>query len=154
MSECHDLDEVLDLVQEALAAVCVEAGSRTVIVQLTLVGATSAAAALLDTDRVRAEIDLLAEKTGAVVEAVRNRTQNRPTASLVDPELTLSVARAAADMAADPDRIADLVGPLDREFGRDFRAAGLLDLQDRAQLSGFARRAEQELRARLGSLTL
>lgn len=153
VSDCHDLDDVMDLVQEALAVASGEAGSRTSIVQLTLVGATSAAAALLDTDRVRAEVDLRAEKTGTVVDAIRNRTQNRPTASVIDPELTSSVVRAAAEMAEDPDRVADLIAPLDREFGRDFRGARLLDLRDRAQLSGFARRAEQELRARLGSLT-
>ena len=37
------------------------------------------------------------------------------------------------------------------EVVRRLREAGLLDLQDRARLGGLARRAEQELMARLGS---
>jgi DNA repair exonuclease SbcCD nuclease subunit len=151
VSDCYDLESVLDLVHGALVRAGAEAGSRTLVAQVTLAGASAVASALLDTDRVRAEVDLLAEKTGTVIEAVRNRSRLREPSIDVDPDLGSSVARAAAAWAADPARLADLVAPLDREVGRRLREAGLLDLQDRARLGGLARRAEQELMARLGS---
>jgi hypothetical protein len=147
----RDMDEVLAMVDAALRTACVDAGSRPVVARMTLDGASPAAASLLDAEGLRAEIDLLAEKAGAAVEKVRNRT--RPAAddgaAPVDPDLADAIAVAAAELVSDPERAAAFALPLEKEIGRRLRGAGLLDLRDGDRLSGLARRAEQELLAHL-----
>ncbi|MCU1628381.1 MAG: metallophosphoesterase [Pseudonocardia sp.] len=147
----RDMDEVLAVVDAALRTACVDAGSRPVVARVTLDGASPAAASLLDAEGLRAEIDLLAEKAGAAVEKVRNRT--RPAADdggrPVDPDLADAIAVAAAELVSDPERAAAFALPLEKEVGRRLRGAGLLDLRDADRLSGLARRAEQELLAHL-----
>jgi len=151
VSACRDADEVLEALDSRLRDVGVEAGSRPVAARVTLSGATVAAPSLLDAEWLRAEIDVVAEKSGAVVETVRNRTRTPraavPTAA-VDEELAGAVAAAAARLVEDPGHIGELVAPLEREAGRRLRGAGL-DLRDPVGLSDLARRAAEELRARL-----
>lgn len=144
-----DADEVFDAVADALGARCVRAAPRTVVAQVTLSGAGPAAAALADTARVRTELELIAERAGAVLEKVRNRTRPTAQALAVDPELTDAVSAAAAELADDPSRVRELAGPLEREVGRRLREAGLLDLRDEERLAALAGQAEQQLLARM-----
>jgi DNA repair exonuclease SbcCD nuclease subunit len=148
VSRCGDLDDVLDAVNGELLAAGASAGDRTLVAQVTLTGTSAAMAALLDAERLRTEVDLLAEKAGAVIEQVRNRVRAPEFGAVVDADLAGSVARAMAVEVADPAVARELAAPLHREFGRRLREAGL-DLQDRAQLAGLAARAEQELLAHL-----
>ncbi|MEV1290990.1 DNA repair exonuclease [Pseudonocardia sp. NPDC049635] len=142
-------DEVFDAAAAALRERCVQAAPRTVVAQVTLHGAGPAAAALTETERVRAELDLAAGQAGAVLEKIRNRTRPPSDALAVDPELTAAVSAAATGLAGDPERIRELAAPLDREVGRRLREAGLLDLRDDARLAELARHAEQQLLARM-----
>ncbi|MCE0768435.1 DNA repair exonuclease [Pseudonocardia kujensis] len=154
-STCADADEVLEALDAALRGIGLAAGSRPVAARVTLDGPTPAAPALLDADWLRAEIDVVAEKSGAVVEMVRNRTRSPraedasadPVAA-VDEELAGAVAVAASRLVEEPERAGELVAVLEREAGRRLRDAGL-DLRDPAGLAELARRAEEELRARL-----
>jgi DNA repair exonuclease SbcCD nuclease subunit len=150
-SGLRDADEVLEALDGRLRDVGLAAGSRPVAARVTLDGATPAAAALLDAEWLRAEIDVVAEKSGAVVETVRNRTRSPRAAApvaAVDEELAGAVSAAAARLVAEPEQVGELVAPLEREVGRRLRAAGL-DLRDPEGLAELARRAEEELRARL-----
>ncbi|MGH3613682.1 MAG: metallophosphoesterase family protein [Pseudonocardia sp.] len=150
VSGYRDLDDVLDGVDMALRGACVGAGSRALVARVTLAGESVAAGSLLDLDRVRTEIDLLAGKVGAAVEKVRITACAPEATGVVDADLVASVARAAAELVTHPGRVGELVAALDREVGRRLREAGLLDLRDETELSGLARRAEQELLAHLG----
>jgi DNA repair protein SbcD/Mre11 len=146
-----DADEVLEALDGRLREVGLEAGSRPVAARVTLSGATAAAPTLLDAEWLRAEIDVVADKSGAVVETVRNRTRSpraAAPAAAVDEELAGAVAAAAERLVAEPAQVEALVAPLEREVGRRLRGAGL-DLRDHAGLAELARRAEEELRARL-----
>lgn len=144
-----DAEEAFDAVAAALRERCVAAAPRAVVAQVTLSGAGPAATGLTDTERVRTELELAAEGSGAVLEKVRNRTRPAAEALTVDPELTAAVSAAAADLAGDPDRIQQLAAPLEREVGRRLREAGLLDLRDDERLAALARQAEQQLLARM-----
>lgn len=142
-------DEVYEAVESALRERCAAAAPRTVVAQVTLHGAGPAATDLTSAEGVRTELELLAERCGAVLEKVRNRTRPPAGALAVDPELTAAVSAAAAGLAADPDRIRELAAPLEREVGRRLREAGLLDLRDDERLAALARQAEQQLLARI-----
>ncbi|WP_238589312.1 metallophosphoesterase family protein [Pseudonocardia sp. HH130629-09] len=142
-------DDVYDAVAAALRDRCAAAAPRTVVAQVTLHGAGPAAQDLTSAEGVRTEIELIAERCGAVLEKVRNRTRPPAGALAVDPELTAAVSAAAAGLAAEPDRIRELAAPLEREVGRRLREAGLLDLRDDERLAALARQAEQQLLARM-----
>ena len=147
--DCRDADEVLDAVEAAVRERCVQAAPRAVVVQVTLSGASPAAADLVDAEWLRSEIDLLAAKAGAVVEKIRNRTRPPADALRVDRELTDAVAEAASGLVGDPERVRELAAPLEREIGRPLRESGLLDLRDTGRLTALARQAEQQLLAQL-----
>lgn len=90
VGEAADLNDVLNVVQQALTKARQDAEDRPVVARLTLTGVSEAAAALTDSERLENEVDLIARRLDVAVESVRNRT--RPPA----PSLSLS----AADLAA------------------------------------------------------
>ncbi|MFP5021749.1 metallophosphoesterase family protein [Pseudonocardia phyllosphaerae] len=142
-------DEVFEAVAGELRERCAAAAPRAVVAQVTLTGAGPAAAELTDVAKVRTELELIAEQSGAVLEKVRLRARPPAEALAVDPELVAAVSASATGLAEDPERVRELAGPLDREVGRRLREAGLLDLRDDERLAALARTAEQQLLARM-----
>lgn len=151
VSACDDLDAVLDTVSDCLSSAAASAGDRVLVAQVTLNGVSAALPELLDVERLRAEIDLQAQKAGIVIEQVRNRAQAPTAGSAVDDELSRAVAAAMHDELSGHLVTREVASVLDREFGRRLRSAGL-DLADDAQLADLAVQAQHELLCRLSGL--
>jgi DNA repair protein SbcD/Mre11 len=152
VSDSADLDGVLDAVSDRLAAAASGADGRVLVAQVTLMGTSRAVADLLDVERLRAEIDLEAEKAGIVIEQVRNRVQAPNAGIVVDAELTAAVTAAMQQEVADNVITREVASRLDREFGRRLRTTGV-DLASDAQLAELAQQARQELLGRLSRLS-
>jgi DNA repair exonuclease SbcCD nuclease subunit len=142
------IEDVLDRVETRLRDARAEAGSRLLVVRLTVSGTTRAAGQLADHERLQAEVATVADRLGVTVERARSTARRPQEASGVDPELLAAVSHAARQLAADPDQLAELARPLQREFGRPLR--GLVDLYDPATLAALAAQAGDELVTRLG----
>ncbi len=149
VAACRTLDDVLACVGGHLQATRGDAGTRPVVARVVLVGASPAAPALLDEERLREELQTVAAGLTMALEKIEVRVTSPSPPASVDPELMAAIRAAADDLAGDADRLAVLAGPLEREVGRALRRAGLLDLNDRATLADLAHRAGAGLFTRL-----
>jgi DNA repair exonuclease SbcCD nuclease subunit len=152
VSACSDLDDVLAAVSDRLAATAAGADGRVLVAQVTLLGTSGAATALLDVERLRAEIDLEAEKVGVVIEQVRNRVQTPTDGVAVDQVLVAAVTAAMRQEVVENVITREVASVLDREFGRRLRTTGV-DLASDAQLADLVQQAQQELLGRLSRLS-
>ena len=152
VSVCSDLDDVLAAVSDRLAATAAGADGRVLVAQVTLLGTSGAATALLDVERLRTEIDLEAEKVGVVIEQVRNRVQTPTDGVAVDQVLVAAVTAAMRQEVVENVITREVASVLDREFGRRLRTTGV-DLASDAQLADLVQHAQQELLGRLSRLS-
>ena len=152
VSACADLDDVLDAVSDHVARAASGADGRVLVAQVTLTGTSKAVTDLLDVERLRAQIDLDADKVGVVIEQVRNRVQAPRAGIVLDEELVTAVTAAMQREVGANVITREVAAGLDREFGRHLRAAGV-DLASDAQLAELARQAQQELLGRLSRLS-
>ncbi|MCK9894426.1 DNA repair exonuclease [Frankia sp. AgB32] len=150
VAACRTFDDVLSCADQALRAARAETGERPLVARVTVVGASPAAPALTDTERLHAELAALAAGIDAVaLEKIEVRATSPRPPTTVDPELAAGIRAAVEGFAGDTERLARLAEPLEREVGRDLRRAGLLDLGDHAVLAELARRAGADLFTRL-----
>ena len=143
------LDDVLDGVRTALDAAALDADGRDVVARVTLVGATRAAAHLLDAEAVTEQVRAEGARAGVTVEKVSVRTTAPEGGGAADAELLAAVSAAAGALAGDPDAVRALLGPLAGEVGPLVREAGLLDLTSPGALSALATAAGEGLDAML-----
>lgn len=146
---CDDLDAVLEFVEARLRDERTQAGQRPVIARVDLHGTAKAAAALADSEKLREEMEALATRSGVALERVRARVSSPGQPEAVDPELVAAIAAGVTELAADAGSLSIMVKPLEAEFGRVLRGAHLLDLKNPDTLADLARRAGEELAARL-----
>jgi DNA repair protein SbcD/Mre11 len=146
---CGDFEDVIALAERELRDTRADAGERAVVTRLAFTGSSPAAAALADGERLREQLELTARAVGVAVEKVTVTVTRPGRAEAVDPELMAAVVAAGAGLTGAPDRLAELVAPLEREVGKALRAAGLLDLRDPDTLAELAGRASGALAARL-----
>lgn len=150
VTACRTLDDVLSCVDRELRAARRGAGTRPVVARITIVGASPAAPALSDTERLRAELTVVAAAIDAVaLEKIEVRATSPRLPDSVDPELVAGIRAAVESIAGDTERLARFAQPLEREVGRALRGADLLDLGDHATLADLARRAGAGLLTRL-----
>ncbi|WP_459644772.1 metallophosphoesterase family protein [Kineococcus sp. NUM-3379] len=147
-----DYPEVLERVQAAFAAARDGADGLPLVVRAELVGGTAAAAALADAERLREEVEQVAEVTGVTCEKVRSRARTPRAAAALDDGFTEALRRAAARRVSDPSSMTRDLRLLRTEVGRPLAEAGLLDLADPDDLRALAQQAADELEARLGGL--
>jgi DNA repair exonuclease SbcCD nuclease subunit len=146
---CIDLDAALDVAQERMRAVAATAQGRPVAARVVFTGRTPAAADLADTERVREELRLIADRTGVTVEKVEVRARSDAEDDAIDPGLLAEIRSAVSVRAGDQRLLKDTLRTLDREVGRLLREAGLTDLSDPSVLSGVLSRAVDSLAAQL-----
>lgn len=146
---CADLEAALDVAQERMRAVAATAQGRPVAARVVFTGRTPAAADLADTERVREELRLIADRTGATVEKVEVRVRSDAEDGAIDPGLLAEIRSAVSARAGDQRLLKDTLRTLDREVGRLLREAGLTDLSDPSVLSGVLSRAADSLAAQL-----
>jgi DNA repair exonuclease SbcCD nuclease subunit len=92
---CGGLDDVLAETEQCLRGAVAEAGGRPVVARVVFIGRTPAAGELMDTVRVREEVDRIAIGLGAAVEKVRVRVSPPTVADAGDDELRAAVLAAA-----------------------------------------------------------
>jgi DNA repair exonuclease SbcCD nuclease subunit len=146
---CTDLEAALDVAQERMRAVAATAQGRPVAARVVFTGRTPAAADLADTERVREELRLIADRTGVTVEKVEVRVRSDAEDDAIDPGLLAEIRSAVSVRAGDQRLLKDTLRTLDREVGRLLREAGLTDLSDPSVLSGVLSRAADSLAAQL-----
>jgi exonuclease SbcD len=146
---CADLDDALKTTEEALRTAATTAHGRSVVVRVTLVGRTAAAADLADADRVREEIGLIGCRTGVTVEKIGFEVKPVDEAEPVDAGLFDAIRSAVAERCDDPRALKEELRGLDREVGRLLREAGLVDVGDPQTLSRILSRAADRLEAQL-----
>jgi len=148
-TEATDLDDVLSLVGEALRDAKSEADGRLLVARVDIIGTTSAAAALADSERLQEEVGLIGDRHGITLERARSRALAPAERESLEPELLDAIRQAAEVLVADPAQLRDVARALDREVGRQLRDEGLLDLKDDAALVSLATDAAHALLARL-----
>lgn len=151
VSGTSDLEDVVERTDRRLAEVKATADGRLTVVRVELAGETAVAGRLTDSEMLHEQMSLLGTRHGMVVERVRSRATTSAARDSVDPELSAAIDRAAADLVGNPQALKELVADLDREIGRETRAAGLVDLRDEATLTALAEQALRELTSRMGS---
>jgi DNA repair exonuclease SbcCD nuclease subunit len=147
---CDDFGAVMDLVETRLRDERAQAEQRHLVARVTLGGTTGAAAVLADGEKFREEMEAVAGRCGVALEKVRARVSSPGQPESLDPELVAAVSAAAEELVADSAGLSAKVKALDAEFGRVLRGARLLDLKNPDTLADLARRAGEELAARLG----
>jgi DNA repair exonuclease SbcCD nuclease subunit len=146
---CADLEAALDVAQERMRAVAATAQGRPVAARVVFTGRTPAAAVLADTERVREELRLIADRTGVTVEKVEVRVRSDAEDDAIDPGLLAEIRSAVSARVSDQRLLKDTLRTLDREVGRRLREAGLTDLSDPSVLSAVLSRAADSLTAQL-----
>jgi DNA repair exonuclease SbcCD nuclease subunit len=147
---CDDFGAVLDLVEARLRDERAQAEQRHLVARVNLGGTTKAAAVLADGEKLREEMEAVAGRCGVALEKVGARVSSPGRPESLDPELVAAVSVAAEELMADAAGLSAKVKSLDAEFGRVLRGAALLDLKNPDTLADLARRAGEELAARLG----
>lgn len=148
-SGAGSLDDALTRLDDALDAAVAAAGGRRLVVRVEFTGRCRAAVGLCDAVRVEHEVVRAAERRNVAVERVRSRVSLPGDPDPVSEQLRAAVADAARRLAADPERVRELLQPLRGELGRSVAEAGLLDLGGEAELRELAEAAGQELDTRL-----
>ena len=119
------------------------------VARVDIIGTTSAAAALADSERLQEEVGLIGDRHGITLERARSRALAPAERESLEPELLDAIRQAAEVLVADPAQLRDVARALDREVGRQLRDEGLLDLKDDAALVSLATDAAHALLARL-----
>jgi exonuclease SbcD len=149
VAECAGLHESLDAVEREFLAAATAAQDRLVVVRVELTGRTPAAADLADSDRVRAEIGRIADRTGVTLERVRVRVQPPTQLLSVDDDLRDAIGQAVVTMSGDLSQLRAGLAVLSQEVGLQLREAGLLSLSDRDTLADLVTRAASSLECQL-----
>lgn len=156
VSGLTDRDDVGDLVRTAARTAMASADGRPVIARVTLIGTSSLAADLQDTEHLNADIAGILHSEHAVLSKATSLV--RPP-SAADPEaerMRELVAEAAAELSDDMVEAKRLLAELDRgirDVARGEDAVASLDLSDAAVVADLVARARDGLDARLSGGT-
>jgi hypothetical protein len=150
---CRTLEDVLERASDELRAARDAAGHRPVVARVEFVGASSAADALTDPERLREELGRIAAPLRIALQKITVRVTHPEPPASIDPDLIAAIEAASAGLRADTERLLGLAKPLDGEVGRLLRTADLLDLRNPETLADIANRAGAGLLARLAGET-
>ncbi|WP_285508551.1 DNA repair exonuclease [Actinokineospora sp. NBRC 105648] len=121
----ESFDDAIETVDQALADAAAAAGTRLLVARVTTVGATTAAAELADSERLRDAVVDAAAKWSVTVEKTGSKASVPSADTSVDPDLLTAIQHAGRDLAADPAAIEEFVRPLRAEVGRVLRKRGV-----------------------------
>ena len=149
---CGRLDEVLGEVEQRLRAALADAEGRPVVARVVFTGRTPVACELMDTVRVKEEVDRIAANLGIAVEKVDVQVSPPITPELDDDDLRAAVLAAAMALMNDPGRVQTHLRDLDTEIGLPLREAELLNLGDPETRRSLAAQAATSLAAQLAAV--
>jgi DNA repair exonuclease SbcCD nuclease subunit len=151
LTDCKDVEDVVGAMASEYQTALGQAGDRPLVVRFRLSGQTPAAGALAaDPDRVRAEARSLI-RAGSAVDDVVFDVSPPVSSPAVDPELAAKVTGATQALAADPDKVREILGDLrKRGFWRLTRDTEI-DLDADETLALLVQRAGRLLTASLGA---
>ncbi|QUF05963.1 DNA repair exonuclease [Actinosynnema pretiosum subsp. pretiosum] len=145
-SGLRTFDEVLDAVDSALDDARASADGRRLVARVTVTGSTRAAGALGRREHFHEQVLALAQRKHITLEKARSRALAPQEVNPADRELLEAILGNRADFA----ELAEVVRPLQRDFGRHLRGTEL-DLDDDAVLERVVGAAVDGLVARLSA---
>jgi DNA repair exonuclease SbcCD nuclease subunit len=151
LAECGNVDDVIDAMTAEYQQALGQAGDRPLVVRFHLLGQTAAAGALAaDPERVMAEMRSRV-RTGSAVDKVVLDVTPPVSSPTLDRELAAQVTNAAQALAADPDKVREIVGDLRKRGLWRLTRDTEIDLDADETLASLVQRAGRLLTATLGA---
>jgi DNA repair protein SbcD/Mre11 len=144
-------DDVFDVVERRLAEERAATGDRPLLARVTITGDTAAAGALSDRVRLTETVRSLAERVGVTVERAVSRARAPRAGSGVEDGLLDAIRRRGRELTEDLGVVHEVAKWPDRDFGRELRRGGVLDLRDDELLRRITAMAVDELVAKMSS---
>ncbi len=149
VSECKDVDDVVDAMASLYEEAIGQAGDRPLVVRFQLVGPTQAAGALArDPDRLLTEARLFI-RSGNAVEKVNLDVSPPASAPTYDPELAATVGQATTALISDLASVREALGGLRGQRIWQLTKGTEIDLDDDEAVAALAQRAGRRLVSRL-----
>jgi DNA repair exonuclease SbcCD nuclease subunit len=149
LTNCEDVEDVVDAMTSEYQTALGQAGDRPLVVRFQLGGQTPAAGALAaDPDRVLAEARSLI-RAGSAVDDVVLDVSPPVSSPTLDPELAAQVTDAAQVLAADPDKVREILGDLRKRGLWRLTRDTEIDLDADETLASLVQRAGRRLTANL-----
>ncbi|MFE9751613.1 exonuclease SbcCD subunit D [Saccharothrix saharensis] len=144
-------DDVFDTVERRLSEERASTGDRPLLARVTITGDTAAAGALSDRVRLTETVRSLAERVGVTVERAVSQARAPRAGSGVEDRLLDAIRRRGRELTEDLGLVHEVAKWPDRDFGRELRRSGVLDLRDDEFLRGITATAVDELVAKMSS---